>query len=456
MSLRSLNPATGEIVAVHDEMTADEAAAALAACARAQRGWAVRRPEARAAALASLGRELRRETEALARLMAVEMGKPLPQGRAEVEKSASACDYYAERGPALLASRPVATEARRSLVAPRPLGVVLAIMPWNFPVWQAVRALAPALMAGNGVALKHAGSVTGCALELEKIARAAGLPEQLLAVLRLPGAKAGTLIDDPNVAAVTLTGSTPAGREVAARAGAALKKCVLELGGSDPFVVLADADLELAAAQAVASRMNNAGQSCIAAKRLIVEQPVASEFTRRLKERLAALTWGDPLEGEFDLGPLARADLRDEVHAQVARSVAAGARLELGGAIPAGPGAFYPPTLLTGVRPGMPAFDEELFGPVAAVVEAADEAEALARAADTPFGLGAAVFTRDLEKGERIARENFEAGSCFVNALVKSDPRLPFGGVKASGHGRELGEAGLFEFVNLKTVVVAG
>jgi len=453
--LHSLNPATGQSICDYPVMTDAEVNALLDRSLAAQRAWSALDAAARAARVGALAPALRAQAEPLARMMAAEMGKPLPQGRAEVEKSATACEWYAANGARLLAPQPVKTEAANSYVAARPLGIVLAIMPWNFPVWQAVRALAPALAAGNGMVLKHAGSVTGCALLLEEIGRAAGLPDGLFGVVRLPGAQAGALIDDARIAAVTMTGSTPAGREVGARAGRALKKCVLELGGSDPFVVLADADLELAAAQASASRCNNSGQSCIAAKRFIVEKPVVAAFTAKLRDKLAALTWGDPLAGAFDLGPLARTDLRDELHAQVSRSTAAGAKLELGGSVPFGAGAFYPPTLLTGVTPGMAAFDEELFGPVAAVIEAKDEADAIRLALQTPFGLGAAVFTKDLEKGERIARDHFDAGSCFVNALVKSDPRLPFGGVKASGYGRELGPHGLFEFVNVKSVVIA-
>jgi succinate-semialdehyde dehydrogenase/glutarate-semialdehyde dehydrogenase len=311
-------------------------------------------------------------------------------------------------------------------------------MPWNFPLWQVFRFAAPALMAGNGALLKHASNVSGCALSIEAVLRRAGLPEGLFRTLLIGADAVGPLIERPEVAAVTLTGSTPAGRSVAPRAGAALKKTVLELGGSDPYLILDDADLESAVETCVASRLVNGGQSCIAAKRFVLP-----ESRRAACERLFV-----------DVGPMARRDLRDEIHAQVERSVARGARLLLGGELPAGPGAFYPPTVLSDVRPGMPAYDEEVFGPVAALIFVASEAEAIRVANDSPFGLGAAVFTRDVARGEEIAARRLRAGSCFVNASVRSDPRLPFGGIKESGYGRELSSFGIREFVNVKTVYV--
>jgi succinate-semialdehyde dehydrogenase/glutarate-semialdehyde dehydrogenase len=331
-------------------------------------------------------------------------------------------------------------------------------MPWNFPLWQAFRFAAPALMAGNVGLLKHASNVSGCALAIEEIFREAGLPPGLFTTLLVPSTSVESLIASRQVRAVTLTGSAPAGRAVAAAAGRALKKSVLELGGSDPYVVLEDADLEGAAAACAASRLINGGQSCIAAKRFIVVEAVRAEFTSRFVEAMKAKRLGDPtLEGAAapDLGPMARADLRDELHSQVEESVARGARLLLGGVRPDGPGAFYPPTVLDRVGPGMPAYEEETFGPVAAIIAARDEADAIRIANDTPFGLGAAVFTRDLARGERIAAAEFEAGACFVNGFVRSDPRLPFGGVKESGYGRELAAFGIREFVNVKSVVVA-
>jgi succinate-semialdehyde dehydrogenase/glutarate-semialdehyde dehydrogenase len=343
----------------------------------------------------------------------------------------------------------------REQVVFRPLGLVLAIMPWNFPLWQVVRAAAPALLAGNGVLLKHAENVQGCATALEELFLAAGAPQGVLVNLPVAVARVPALIRDRRVAAVTLTGSTRAGRAVAALAGAALKKCVLELGGSDPYVVLADADLALAARACVAARLVNGGQSCIAAKRFVVVEPARAEFTERVVAEMRAKTMGDP-RGAVDLGPLARADLREALHDQVRASVARGARCLLGGELPDGPGFFYPPTVLDGVAPGQPAYAQELFGPAAAILAARDEAHALALANDTPFGLGAAVFTRDVERGLRLAREALDAGSVFVNDFVRSDPRLPFGGIKDSGYGRELGAFGLREFVNVKTIAAPG
>ncbi|MGQ0554114.1 MAG: aldehyde dehydrogenase family protein [Planctomycetota bacterium] len=462
----SVDPATGQPISSRAQASAAEVQVALERAQRAAAAWEQTGLAERAAVLAALAPVLRAESEALARLMAREMGKPLPQGRAEIEKCASACEYLAATGPALLADEPVRTEAARSFVSYRPLGVLLAIMPWNFPFWQVLRAAAPALLAGNAVLLKHSSNVQGCAGALTELLRGAfrrhGLPpelaEGLFTNLPIAGARASALIAAPQIAAVTLTGSTPAGREVAAAAGAALKPCVLELGGSDPYLVLADADLELAAEACATSRLINAGQSCIAAKRMIVVREVLAEFTEAFVAAMARRRSGAPLaagaEADPDLGPLARHDLRDALHDQVLRSVARGARCLLGGDVPAGPGAFYPPTVLADVRPGQAAFDEETFGPVAALVPARDEDEALRLAAATPFGLGAAVFTRDAARGERLAKERLQAGSCFVNDFVRSDPRLPFGGIKASGFGRELAAQGLREFVNVKTVWV--
>jgi succinate-semialdehyde dehydrogenase/glutarate-semialdehyde dehydrogenase len=340
-------------------------------------------------------------------------------------------------------------------VAFEPLGPVLAVMPWNFPLWQVFRFAAPALMAGDVGLLKHASNVSGCALAIEEILHGAGVPRDAFRTLLVGSARVAALVRAPEVVAVTLTGSTPAGRAVAATAGACLKKSVLELGGSDPYVVLEDADLERTAETCATSRLLNGGQSCIAAKRFVVVESVLQGFQELLVERIRARRMGDPLDEGVDVGPQARGDLRDELHRQVEASIARGARVLLGGRVPEGPGAFYPPSVLAGVEPGMPAFDEELFGPVAAIVAARDEKDAIRLANHTVFGLGAAVFTRDLERGERIARHELQAGSCFVNAFVKSDPRLPFGGIRESGYGRELGAFGIREFVNVKTVYVA-
>ncbi|HXV87089.1 MAG TPA: NAD-dependent succinate-semialdehyde dehydrogenase, partial [Gemmatimonadales bacterium] len=380
-------------------------------------------------------------------------GKPLAQGAAEAEKCAWVCDYYAEHAARFLAPESASTDAARSYIAFQPLGVVLAIMPWNFPFWQVFRFAAPALMAGNAGVLKHASNVCGCALAIEAVFQEAGFPPHLFQALLVGSAQVPRIIQHPLVRAVTLTGSTPAGRAVAAEAGFAVKKTVLELGGSDPYLVLQDADLDLAVQTCVTSRLINGGQSCIAAKRFIVVRPVLKAFTERFVDVMRRKRMGDPFEAGVDLGPQARADLRDQLHRQVRRSVKRGARVLLGGT--KGRAAFYPPTVLDRVRPGMPAYDQELFGPVAAIIEARSEAHAIQIANHSSFGLGAAVFTRDVARGERIARDHLDAGSCFVNALVKSDPRLPFGGIKESGYGRELAAFGIREFVNVKTVWVA-
>jgi succinate-semialdehyde dehydrogenase / glutarate-semialdehyde dehydrogenase len=331
---------------------------------------------------------------------------------------------------------------------------VLAVMPWNFPFWQVFRFAAPALMAGNAGVLKHASNVPGCALAIEQIFLQAGFPENVFRTLLIGSRQVQAVIENPLVKAVTLTGSTPAGQAVAAQAGAVLKKTVLELGGADAYLVLEDADLDLAAQTCVSSRLLNSGQSCINAKRFVVVEPVLSEFTEKFVALMKAKKVGDPFTDDTDVGPQARQELRDDLHQQVKDSIARGATVLLGGGVPEGDGAFYPPTVLTDVRPGMPAYDEELFGPVASIIAARDEQDAIRIANDSQFGLGAAVFTRDVERGQRIARE-LEAGSTFVNGLVASDPRLPFGGIKMSGYGRELSAYGIREFMNIKTVVVS-
>ena len=429
---------------------------ALDSARNAQRSWARLAPEQRAVPVAALAGHLRARLRHLAEIMALEMGKPLGEAAAEVEKCAMGCEYYAANGAGFLRDQVVETEARRSFVTFQPLGIVLAIMPWNFPFWQVMRASIPALIAGNGVLLKHAPNVPMCALELAGLFEAAGFPDGIFTNLFIDLDATGALIRDERVQAVTLTGSTRAGRRVAAVAGSRIKRCVLELGGSDPYVVLEDADLPRTVEACVTGRLINGGQSCIAAKRMIVHEAVADAFTEEVVARMAAVRVGDPMAEHTDVGPLARRDLRDNLAAQVARSIEGGAKCLLGGKVPDVPGWYYPATVLTDVAPGMPAYDEELFGPVACIIRAGSVDEALRIANDTAYGLGAAVFTRDLERGERIARTGLEAGSCFVNDFVKSDPRLPFGGVKASGFGRELADFGIREFVNVKTVQVAG
>ena len=455
MEFQHVNPATGDAGPVQPFLAEDALDTILDDAQTAFRAWRETTFEARATILERAAALLRERKAELARLMAVEMGKPLAQGEAEVEKCAGTCEYYAARAATMLADEPVETDASRSYVRYAPLGVVLAIMPWNFPLWQLFRFGAPALMAGNGVLLKHAPNVPGCAEAIERILHDAGVPHDLARNVFLSIPQTTDVIADPRVQAVTLTGSTRAGRAVASAAGAALKKTVLELGGSDPYVVLADADIEAAAAACVTGRMVNSGQSCVAAKRWIVVDAVREAFEAAVLARLETEVLGDPLDPKVTVGPLARVDLRDCLADQVERSIAAGARVVLGGERIEQPGAWYPVTLLADVVPGMPAFDEELFGPVAAIVPAKDEAEALQLANRTPYGLGAAVFTSDTERGEAIAARALDAGCTFVNTFVRSDPRLPFGGIKDSGYGRELSSHGIREFVNAKTVYVA-
>jgi len=453
MGIESVNPATGETLKIYDEMTPQQTAAAVAEAHEAWKTWRTVPFADRAKPMRKAAAILRERKESFAKLMALEMGKPFRQGVAEAEKSALGCDYYADHAEAHLTPEATATDATKSYVAFEPLGVVLAVMPWNFPFWQVFRFAAPALMAGNTGVLKHASNVPGCALEIEKVFADAGFPKGVFRTLLIGSKQVKAVIENPLVRAVTLTGSTPAGKAVAAQAGAVIKKTVLELGGSDPYIVLEDADLDLAVTACATSRLINSGQSCVNAKRLIVVEPLVSLFAEQFVAAMKTKKMGDPLADGTDIGPQARADLRDQLHQQVRDSVAKGARLLLGGEVPAGKGSFYPPTVLTGVKKGMPAYDEELFGPVATIISARDEADAIRIANDSIFGLGAAVFTKDMARGERVARE-LDAGCTFVNALVASDPRLPFGGVKESGYGRELGVYGIREFVNVKTVYV--
>ena len=454
MTLESRNPATGELIAEYDEMTAEQVAEIVDRTHEAHLAWRETDFERRAKNLHNAAQALRDHRERYAERMTAEMGKPIQGARAEVDKCAWVCDYYAENAERFLASEEIESDAGKSKVAYRPLGVILAVMPWNFPLWQVVRFAAPTLMAGNGAVLKHASNVSGSALDVEEVFKNAGFPEDLFRTLLIGSPKVEAVVENPKVRAVSLTGSGPAGRAVASTAAKNLKKAVLELGGSDPYLILADADLDHAVQACVDSRLINSGQSCIAAKRLIVPRSIAGEVERRVVAAMREKTMGDPTSEATDVGPQAREDLRDELHEQVVQSVDAGARCLLGGQVPDGPGAFYPPTVLTNVSPGMPAYDEELFGPVAAVIAAEDEEDAIRIANDTSFGLGAAVFTADEARGEEIAERRLEAGCCFVNDFVRSDPRLPFGGIKESGFGRELSLHGIREFVNAKTVWV--
>jgi succinate-semialdehyde dehydrogenase / glutarate-semialdehyde dehydrogenase len=450
----SVSPTTGETIAEYAETTPDQVAHHIARAHELQQAWAHTDLGDRAVLMQAFAAILERDREDLAALMADEMGKPITQGRAEVDKCAWVCRYYAEEAATILADVSIDTGRASSYIAYRPLGIILAIMPWNFPLWQVIRFVAPALMAGNAAFLKHASNVTGCAIAIDRMVVEAGFPDGLFRALVLPSSRVQEALDHPHVAAATLTGSDAAGRSVASRAGGLLKKTVLELGGSDPYLILADADLDLAATACSAGRLINGGQSCVAAKRLIVDRTVVDEFTAKLIDVMSSYKVGDPRDDATMVGPMARVDLRDELQDQVTRSVASGARLVLGGDVPEGPGAFYPPTILADVAPGMAAYHEEIFGPVASIITAEDEADAIRIANDSDFGLGAAVFTRNVERGERIARDYLEAGTCFVNGFVGSDPRLPFGGIKASGYGRELSHIGMQEFLNIKTVVV--
>lgn len=449
----SLNPATGKIEQTFPLCNAQQLDEALSLAATAQAHWRRIPIALRAEVLKRVAEALLADRDDHAGLITQEMGKLQHEARAEVEKCASACEYYADNAANFLENEIVSTEAARSYVAYQPLGVVLAVMPWNFPFWQVFRAAVPALMAGNAMLLKHASNVPRCALAIERIFRSAGLPEHLFTTLLVESGQVAGLIADRRVQAVTFTGSESAGRLVAGEAGRQLKKCVVELGGSDPFVVLDDADLNRVCTEAVHARFLNNGQSCIAAKRFIVVPEIADEFVRLLRQKVAALKLGDPTRKYSQIGPMARLDLRDTLHQQVLDSIALGAKPLLGCEPVAGEGAYYLPSILDHVTPGMRAYHEELFGPVAVVIRAENEQEALRIANDTPFGLGASIWSRDVARAENLARQ-IDAGACFINAMVKSDPRLPFGGVKASGFGRELSYHGIREFVNIKTVWV--
>ena len=451
MTIQSINPATEEPLASFDEFTPAQVDRALDAAAATFERWRRTSFAERSGLMRQAAAYLRGEKARLAKLITLEMGKPIAEAEAEIDKCVWNCDYCSENTERFLAPMPVKTDATESYVAFEPLGAVLAIMPWNFPFWQLFRFAAPALMAGNVALLKHASNVPQCALAIEEVFRAAGFPEGAFQTLLVSGPAAEALVEDERIQAITLTGSDSTGAKVAQAAGRAVKKTVLELGGSDPFIVLADADLESAAETGIRARNQNTGQSCIAAKRFIVVRAVADQFERMLVERTGSIRVGDPMLRETQVGPLARGDLRDALEDQVRRSVEMGARIAAGGRRPDGPGYFYAPTVLTGVTPDMPGAREETFGPVGAVIRVNDEDEAIAVANSTRFGLGASLWTRDVARARALARE-LQAGSVFVNGMVASDPRLPFGGTKRSGYGRELSEFGVREFVNVQTV----
>jgi succinate-semialdehyde dehydrogenase/glutarate-semialdehyde dehydrogenase len=450
-SIETRNPATGEVLKryrAHDRAAVE---AALDAAVAAQRRWRATSFDERALHLRAAARVLRERKAEWAALATTEMGKPIAESEAEVEKCATACDWFAENAARLLANEDAPSSATRSYVAFRPLGVLLAIMPWNFPYWQAFRAAAPALMAGNTIVLKHASNVSGCALAIEEIFRAAGLPDGAFTTLLVGSKEMEPIVLDERVACVTLTGSEGAGSAVGAAAGKAIKKAVFELGGSDYFIVLADADLEKAAEIGVKSRFQNTGQSCIAAKRFIIEESVYERYAELFVEQARKLTVGDPARRDTRVGPMARADLRDEFAQQIDDTVRAGGKLLLGGKAREGAGAFYEPTVVGDVAPGMRMADEETFGPAAALMRARDAEHALELANDCRYGLGGNLWTRDLARAEQLAAR-LESGNVFINGMTASDPRLPFGGVKKSGHGRELAAFGIREFVNVQTV----
>ncbi len=452
--MKSINPATGKIIKEYAELSDGDVLATIEKSSAAFLQWRQTSFSQRAQLFHQTAKLLRQNSQAYAELMANEMGKAIKEGKAEIEKCAWVCEYYADNAEEFLRDEIVKTEATKSFVTFQPLGVVLAVMPWNFPFWQVFRFVAPTLMAGNTGLLKHASNVPGCALAIAELLQQAGFPEGVFQTLLVGSKQVGAIIANPLVKAVTLTGSTPAGKAVAAKAGEMLKKSVLELGGSDAYIILADADLPAAVELCVTSRLISAGQSCIAAKRFIVMQSKQQEFEKLFVERMRRVKVSDPLDPAADIGPQARVDLRDELHQQVIKSIQLGAQCLLGGEVPSGPGAFYPPTVLSQVKKGMPAYDEELFGPVAAIIAVKDEQEAIAVANDSIFGLGAAIFSSHIDRAEQIASQEIEAGSCFVNTFVKSDPRLPFGGIKESGYGRELSHFGIKEFVNIKTVYI--
>jgi succinate-semialdehyde dehydrogenase/glutarate-semialdehyde dehydrogenase len=452
--MKSINPATGEIFGDYREHSTSEAGTIIENVHTDWLTWRETSFSHRASLLKNVAQTLLRKKADYASLMTMEMGKLLRESEAEIEKCALTCDFYAEHAGEMLADVLVETDASRSFVTYQPIGVILAVMPWNFPFWQVIRFAAPTLMAGNAAVLKHASNVPGCALAIEEVFRKAGFPVNLFRTLLIPSHEVEPVIAHRHIAAVTLTGSEPAGSQVASIAGKHLKKTVLELGGADPFIVLEDADLDMAVKAAVTARMINQGQSCIAAKRFIISQKVFEHFETALKFAFEALRMGDPMDPETQVGPLARPDIVDEIENQVRTSVAAGARLVTGGHRPDRAGCYFEPAILSDVRKGMPVYAQETFGPLAALISFDDEEEAIRIANDSDFGLGGCVWTRDTKRGEKIARK-IETGAIFVNGMTKSDPRLPFGGIKKSGYGRELAEYGIREFVNVKTVWIA-
>lgn len=455
MLIKSINPATGFESYSFNTVNSEELNELINISGRTFEVWSRSGFEERGELVYRIAQILEKKKIHLARLMAEEMGKLYSSGIAEIEKCARLCHYYAEHAEEMLQDESISTEAKKSYISYKPLGVVLVIMPWNFPFWQVIRCAIPAIMAGNTVVLKHSSLVPACAVEIEKIFKEADAPAGVFKTLLIHNTQVEDCVAHPYISAVSFTGSTDAGREIAALAGQYLKKSVLELGGSDPYIILNDADIPHAVKECVQSRILNTGQSCISAKRFIIEKGIYDIFQKKFIEEMSKLIMGFPMAEPTHLGPMASLELRDQLHQQVMKSVSLGAKIELGGFKPPNSGAFYPPTILSNVQPGMPAFDEELFGPVAALVKAEDEVDAIMLANDSSFGLGAAIFSRDLEYAEKVANGLIDAGVVFVNEMVKSDPRLPFGGIKMSGYGREMSKIGIREFCNVKTIYIA-
>jgi len=454
MPIQTFNPATGSALKTYSCLSATEIDLLIQSAHKTYLSWRDTPLTERSTCMHRLADLLLENKNEYATLITTEMGKPITSARAEIEKCAQACHYYAIHSEAFLKPQTIETEATKSYISYEPAGILFAIMPWNFPFWQVFRCMVLNLMAGNGVILKHAPIVTGCGLAIEALVQQAGFPAGIFMTLVIEEEQAKQVIGHPHIIGVTLTGSEQAGKAVAAEAGKQAKKVVLELGGSDPYIILHDADLEQAAEICIQSRLSNSGQVCIAAKRLIMVESIKKSFQEMVLSKLDRYTVGDPLDETTQLGPLARADLRKILHQQVQACVEQGATLISGGYLPTGAGFYYPITVLDHIKKGMPAYDDELFGPVIAFIAANDEADAIRIANDSRFGLGAAVFTRDIARGEEIASKQLNAGSCFVNQLVSSDARLPFGGIKSSGFGRELAQNGIHEFMNIKTIVV--
>jgi len=449
--MKSISPVNNLLIREYRDHTPEEVKEIILAVHKEWENWKQTSFEYRAGLFRNAAKILRSNKVSYARLMTEEMGKIICESMSEIEKCAVCCDYFASNAADLLQDQVIPSDASRSFVTFQSLGVILAVMPWNFPFWQLFRFAASSMMAGNGAVMKHASNVPGCALAIEDVFRQAGFPENIFRALMIPSAIIGQVISNPMIAAVTLTGSESAGAQVASAAARNIKKSLLELGGSDPFVVLDDANLEDAIKTAITARMINQGQSCIAAKRFIIMEKTRDAFANGLKREVEKLRTGNPLDPETQIGPLARIDLVDELERQVQQSVAMGAMLVSGGIRPDRKGCYYPPTILTGIKKGMPVYHQETFGPVFTIISVDSEEDALAVANDSEFGLGGCVWTADLKRGEAFARK-VETGAMFVNGLTKSDPRLPFGGIKKSGYGRELGEYGIKEFVNIKTI----